>query len=531
MKASFLWVAFALSLNAAANGTAPTGPAGAEIDLMTSAGAVLVKGAWRYSDVGIVETGFRAPDAQGQPTGKPIRTYDYTPHAGVRDFDDGAWMEIAPESLPERRGNGRLSFNWYRIRITVPERVGGFDTRNATLVFQTSLDDCAEIWVDGELPRATGQSGGSVVAGWNALNRLVAGWRVKPGQEIQLAIFGMNGPVSGLPTNFIWMREARLQFYPGVDGPFAVTPQEVNVDVERLDPAIDGIVPENAKVFKLAEGFTFTEGPVYRDGVLLFSDPNENRIYRYEANGALSVFREMSGYTGKDIAEYGQPGTNGLTFDAQGRLTANEHGNRRVTRTEKDGSLTVLADRYQGKRLNSPNDLVYKSDGTLYFTDPPFGLPAFHDDPRRELVVFGVYGVFNGRTELLSGDLHGPNGLAFSPDEKYLYVGNWDPNRKVVMRYPVRADGRLDQGEVFFDMTTAEGEDAIDGVKTDQRGNVYVSGPGGLWIIDASGRHLGTIKTARHPHNFAWGGPDNRTLYLTARSGPYRIELKVPGHR
>src|SRR5947199_3417275 len=175
--------------------------------------------------------------------------------------------------------------------------------------------------------------------------------------------------------------------------PVAITPSEVNVEVIRKDPAIDEIVGPNPKIFKLAEGFQFTEGPVWvRDGgYLLFSDPNANTQYKYTRDGQLSVFRHPSGYSGADTAEYHQPGSNGLTLDREGRLTINEHGNRRVTRLERDGSLTVLADRYQGKRLNSPNDLVYRSDGALYFTDPPFGLPKAFDDARKELPLSGVF--------------------------------------------------------------------------------------------------------------------------------------------
>jgi gluconolactonase len=220
-----------------------------------------------------------------------------------------------------------------------------------------------------------------------------------------------------------------------------------------------------------------------------------------------------------------------LTLDPQGRLTINEHGNRRVTRLEKDGTVTVLADRYQGKRLNSPNDLVYKSDGSLYFTDPPFGLPKFFDDPRKELPFSGVYRWANGQLTLLSTDFTGPNGIAFSPDEKYLYVGNWDEKKKVVMRYQVQPDGTLAHGTVFFDMTGAPGEDALDGIKVDQQGNLYVSGPGGLWVLSPAGKHLGTIIAPRHVHNMAWGDADAKTLYLCARSTLYRMRLGVPGVR
>jgi len=506
----------------------------ATVDLTTDAGAQLMHATWRYSDARIVDVTFRAPDAQGQPTGAPIATHDISPHAGTSDFDDSTWPAIPPTKLREPRGTGRLSFNWYRVNVTVPDRLGSYDPSGAALWLETRLDDYAEVWVDGELDRAYGQEGGSVVAGWNALNRVLIGRHVRPGQKIQLAIFGMNAPISNAPTNYIFVREARLAFYPGTPGPVAVPPHEVNVSVERTDPAIDQIVPANAKLWKVAEGFEFTEGPIWiRDrDALLFSDPNHNTIYQYSAAGELSVFREKSGYDAADIAEYLQPGSNGLTLDRKGRLTIDEQGRHRVSRLEHDGTLTVLADSYEGKRLNSPNDLVYRSDGTLYFTDPPFGLPKFFDDPRKELPFSGVFSWKDGQLRLLSRELRGPNGIVFSPDEKYLYVDNWDPAAKTVTRYPVRRDGTLGRGEKFIDLTAQiPGEEALDGMKMDVQGHLYVSAPGGVWIFDSQGRHLGTI-TAPHPvHNFAWGGKDGRTLYLCARSALYRIDLLQPGIR
>ena len=514
----------------------PNGEPAATIDLATDDGVRIVKGQWRYHDTKIVETDFRAPGPDGQPTGAPVQTYDYTPHAGGANFDDASWDTIGATTLEQRRGNGRLGFNWYRIGITIPDRIAGFDPSGSTGVFETSIDDYAEIWVDGELTRAAGQSGGSVISGWNAGNRLVIGRNLKPGQKIQLAVFGINGPISNPPTNFIYMRSAKLSFYRMAPGPVPIVPSEVNVEVIRLDPAIDAIVPPNPKIFKLAEGFQFTEGPIwFRDGgYLLFSDPNANTIYKYRpepgnAPGVLSVFRRPSGYSGADVAEYGQPGSNGLTLDPQGRLTINEHGNHRVTRLEANGSLTVLADRYQGKRLNSPNDLVYRSDGALFFTDPPFGLPKFFEDPRKELPYSGVFSVVKGRLQLASTDLQGPNGIAFSPDEKYLYVTNWDDKKKIIMRYEAQADGTLRDGTLFFDMTRSVGEDALDGMKVDQQGNLYVSGPGGLWILSAEGKHLGTIVAPKHPHNLAWGDQDGKTLYLCAESGLYRMRLNISG--
>jgi gluconolactonase len=535
---AFIYVCFVLLLTPRARTNAEdlaSAAPPASVDLTTQAGVELVRGAWRYSDVEIVPTQHRAPDMNGQPTGAPVPAWDYQPHAGGREFDDSAWETLDPAMLKARRGHGRLSFNWYRLAITIPERVGTFDPSGSTVELETSLDDYAEIWVDGELPRLTGQSGGSVVAGWNATNRLVIGRNVKPGQKIQLAIFGVNGPISDPPTNFIWMRLAKLSFRAGAATPLAVLPQEVNVRVVRNDAGLDAIVPANPKIFKLAEGFQFTEGPVWQrtGGRLLFSDPNANRIYAYtERSSSLSLFQSNSGYEGADIADYGQPGSNGLTLDNRGRLTINQHGNHRVVRIENDGAVTVLADRYDDKRLNSPNDLVYRSDGAVYFTDPPFGLPKLYDDPRKELPFSGVYRAKDGRITLLSRELKGPNGIAFSPDEKYLYVGNWDPARKVVLRFPVRRNGTLDKSEIFADLTTeVPGEEALDGIKVDTAGNLYLAAPDGLRIYSAAGKHLGTIIAPRPIHNFAWGGDDGKTLYLTARDRLYRIALLSEGVR
>jgi gluconolactonase len=492
-------------------GDVPAGRPDAIVDLASADGVRLVKGQWRYSDTRIVEN---------------EKGLDIVPQAGAAGFDDGAWETIEPATLEKRRTAGKLSFNWYRINITVPERVGAFDTAGSTIVLETVVDDYAEIWVDGQLPLTLGQTGGALVKGFNAPNRVVVARDAKPGQRIQLAIFGVNGPLSRPPSNFIWIRSATLDFYQaGRTGNVTTTDGRVL----RLDPALDRILDGDVKIEKLATGFGFTEGPVWaREGYLLFSDPNNNFIYRWSPDGQVSVYRTKSGYSGVDIAEYRQPGSNGLAFDREGRLTVAEHGNRRISRIERNGMVTVLADSFEGRRLNSPNDLVFKSDGSLYFTDPPFGLPKVFDDPRKELPYSGVYRWSEGKLQLLTKDLTGPNGVAFSPDEKYLYVTNWDAAKKVVMRYAVSADGTLESGRVFFDMTSAPGEEALDGVKVDGEGNLFVSGPGGVWILSPSGRHLGTIQAPELPANMAWGDTDGRTLYLTGRTSLYRIRLKLP---
>ncbi|HYF39859.1 MAG TPA: SMP-30/gluconolactonase/LRE family protein, partial [Gemmatimonadales bacterium] len=385
----------------------------AVVDLRTTAGAALVQAQWRYSDVSIVEVSHREPGPDLRASGAPVSTRDIAPKAGAAEFDDSAWKAISPEALEDRRSPGRLAFNWYRTGITLPQRVGDLDVAGSTVVLELVLDDYAEIWVDGRLPLVLGQAGGQLIKGFNTPNRVVLTRDARPGQQIQLAIFGANGPLSSPPVNFIWIRSATLDFYPkGVIG----APDSADGTIVRLDPALDRIVAPDTRLEKLAGGFQFTEGPVWHpDGYLLFSDPNANTIYRWSPEGSVSVFRTKSGYSGFDIGRYRQPGSNGLTLDPAGLLTINEHGNRRVTRLERTGKITVLADRYNGKRLNSPNDLVYRSDGSLYFTDPPFGLPGVFDDPAKELPFSGVYRLKDGELTLLTRELSGPNGIAFSP--------------------------------------------------------------------------------------------------------------------
>ncbi len=539
-----LWVFAILAIALARSGTtAPAsdylvvpGPSGllpnlpdAVVDLRTKAGADMAGAQWRFREARIKGTVFHGPGPDLGPTGKPNRTYDIFPRPGLPGFEESQWEAISAESLEQRRTPGRVSFAWYSVKLTLPPKIGTFDVNGATAVFEIVVDDYAEVWVDGKLPFVLGQRGGSVAYGFNAPNRLVVARNAKPGQQIRIDVFAINGPVSTSPENFIWLRSATLDFYKPERSRVA---RQVPFEVVRLERDIDSVVPPNAQLEKVASGFPFTEGPVWaKEGYLLFSSPDLNTIFRWSPEGQVDVFRPKSGYTGVNIGEYHQPGSNGLTFDRDGRLTICEHGNRRVTRLEKRGNLTVLADSYQGKRLNSPNDLVYRSDGALYFTDPPFGLPKAFDDPRKELPFSGVFMVKDGRVAVVSKDLNGPNGLAFSPDEKYLYVGNWDAAKKVVMRYPVRPDGTLERGEVFFDMTAAPGEDAIDGMKIDRAGNLYITGPGGIWILSVAGKHLGTIKGPEQPHNLAWGDADGKTLYVTALTSIYRLRLNVEGTR
>jgi gluconolactonase len=464
--------------------------------------------------------------------GRPDAIVDLSSAEGLTTVSAAwTWQDAAPGSplvpvaageLLSRRGPGGTSAAWYRIKVTIPKTVGALATTGTSAIFEIVVDDYAEVWVNGKLSRSLGQGGGSVVAGFNAPNRLVLTRDARPGQTYDIEVYAINGPISDPPSNFIWVRSATLDFYKP-DG----ERRKVAVTVDRKSPGLDAIVAANLSLERLATGFQFTEGPVWvpAERSLLFSDPNDNTIYRWNDDTGVSVFRVKSGYSGVDIGEYHQPGSNGLTLDADGRLSVAEHGNRRISRLEQKGQVTVLADRFEGRRLNSPNDLVYRSDGALYFTDPPFGLPRVYDDPRKELPYSGVFRLKDGRLTLLSNDLRGPNGLAFSPDERLLYVTNWDEKAKVVMRYDVTADGALANGRVFFDMTGAPGDEALDGVKVDRAGNLFVSGPGGLWILSPEGVHLGTIKGPELAANMAWGDDDGKTLYLTARSGLYRLRV------
>jgi gluconolactonase len=524
-----------LLLAFAAVSVAAAGPAGltgldgrpdAIVDLRTAEGARAVGAVWKYANATIVPIDFHAPGPDHKPSGPPSKTFDIVPRAAGAAFDDGSWDTLDPTMLEARRTSGKLAFGWYRLKLTIPARLGPFETAGTTAVLEIVVDDYAEISVNGAMPVVIGGGGtlGATIRGYNSPHRVIVARDVKPGQTVSVAVLGINGPFSDLPSNYVWVRSATLDFYRSER---IAEAHAAAGTIERLDPALDAIVAASSPIERLATGFQFTEGPVWHpDGYLLFSDPNANTIYRLTPDGDLSVFRPKSGYSGLDVGAYGQPGSNGLALDREGRLTIDEHGNRRVTRLERNGTLTVLADRFEGKRLNSPNDLVYRSDGALYFTDPPFGLPKFFDDPGKELPFSGIYRFQDGRLTLLARELTGPNGLAFSPDEGFLYVGNWDTSRKIVMRYPLRPDGTLGSGTVFFDMKGAPEPEALDGLKVDRLGNLFVSGPGGVWILSPDGKHLGTIKAPELPANFAFGGDDRKTLYMTARTGVYRLRLK-----
>jgi gluconolactonase len=319
-----------------------------------------------------------------------------------------------------------------------------------------------------------------------------------------------------------------------VKGNAVDTPKTIGKLVKE-DARFDRLVAPDASLAVLGEGYEWSEGPVWvkrDDGFLLFSDIPRNSIMKWQAGKGVTLFMKPSGFTG--VADYGrEPGSNGLTIDREGRLVLAEHGDRRIARMDWDGGKRTLVDAYQGKRLNSPNDVIVKANGDVYFTDPPYGLPKQADDPRRELDFCGVYRWSPSKNEvtLLTKELSRPNGLAFSPDERTLYVANSDPKRAIWMAYPVQPDGTLGAGRVLKDVTSMVAKDAPglpDGLKVDSQGNLFATGPGGVHVMAPDGTLLGRLDTGQATANCAWGDGGD-VLYVTADMYLCRIKTLTKG--
>jgi gluconolactonase len=311
--------------------------------------------------------------------------------------------------------------------------------------------------------------------------------------------------------------------------------------VARFDPRMDKLVPKDARVEQLAEGFDWSEGPVWikNGGFLLFSDIPRNSVVKWSEKEGISVFLKPSGYTGN--TDYGrEPGCNGLALDLKGQLVCCEHGDRRLSVLTKGGGKRTLVDNYQGKRLNSPNDVVVKSNGDMYFTDPPYGLPKQQDDPSRELDFCGVYylakdggpgGQPYSKLTLLTDKMTRPNGIALSPDEKILYVAQSDSNAPIIMAFDIKADGTVENGRTFFDATELKkkySKGGPDGLKVDREGNLFATGPGGVMVVGKDAKLLGVIETGQATANCAWGD-DGSTLYICADMYLGRIRLTTKG--
>ena len=307
--------------------------------------------------------------------------------------------------------------------------------------------------------------------------------------------------------------------------------------IERLDPALDALLAPDAHLEKLADGFNWSEGPTWlpSEKAVVFSDVPENRVYRWSERDGLGVFLQPSGYTG-ELIKFREQGSNGLTTDRHGNLVLCQHGDRQIASLVKRngvlGTFRPLVSHFGPRRLNSPNDLVFSRQGALYFTDPPYGLEGVNQSPLKELMFNGVYlRRPSGEVVLLTRELTFPNGIALSPDEKTLYVNVSDPARPVVMAYDVQADGTIARGRVFFDTAAlaAQGRKGLpDGLKVDAQGNLWATGPGGVLILNPSGKHLGTLMTGEATGNCAWGD-DGSTLYITADMYLLRVRTLTRG--
>jgi gluconolactonase len=317
----------------------------------------------------------------------------------------------------------------------------------------------------------------------------------------------------------------------------AFVPQSPTPRIERLDAALDKLIAPDARIETLGEGYDWSEGPVWvkSGGFLLFSDVPQNVVYRWKQGEGVKSYLKPSGYTGAE-PRGGEMGSNGLTLDGSGRLVICQHGDRRVARMDAPieapkAVFATLADRYEGKRFNSPNDVVFHSNGDMYFTDPPYGMEKQFEDPRREIPYQGVFRRGrDGAVTLLTKEMTRPNGLAFSPDEKLLYVAQSDPASAIWRVFDVKPDGTLGTSRVLFDATAmVKSKPGLpDGLKIDTGGNLFATGPGGVLIISPQGKHLGTIDTGQATANVAFGD-DGHTLYITADMYSMRVRLKAKG--
>ncbi len=298
--------------------------------------------------------------------------------------------------------------------------------------------------------------------------------------------------------------------------------------VLRLDPALDAIIPPGATLEKVAGGFGFVEGPLWVNGELRFSDLTGNKLYALGADNKVRLLLDKSGGLQNPPAGAFQ-GSNGSVVGPDGVILLEQHGARRIVKVGDDMTLTPFLERYEGKRLNSPNDLVYAPDGALWITDPPYGLLGQDKDPAKEAAFNAVYRYADGKLKAVITDLPRPNGIGFSPDGKTLYISNCEPEM-FVNAYDVNPDGTVSNGRRFISYPGPNPIDVPDGLKVDSQGNVWTSGPGGIRIIAPSGKVLGQLKTAdRAQANLAWGGADWKTAYIMGAGNIYRLQLAIPG--
>jgi len=470
------------------------------VDLQDDDAAALVGARWRTADAAVREVAFVDAGADLGPGDRPAATYEVVPRPGNADFDDADWRDLAPAQTTERLGHGRVSFVWYRLTVTLPERVGRIRLAGATVVFEVVVDDYAEVWVDGELPLALGRTGGPAAAGFNAPNRVVLTRSARPGQTFTVAVFGMNGPISAAPANYVWIRSATLD----VHRPAPAPPVPL-----AIDGTLTGVLPPVVRAERVAAGFDTTAGPVWApDGTLLLSSPAANAVLRWAPEGRVDVVRVKGGYRGVDAGRLARPGPAGLAFDTDGRLVVCQPAHRRVLRVEPHGNTTVLAGRYAGRPLNGPVDVAAAAGGVTYVADPPGAHPG------------GVYAVRSGAVDRLDGGPPAPSALALTPGGDALLAGGADPDGPAVVRWPVRADGTAAGLPVAL-----AGGGGVTGLATDAAGHVFVAGPDVVRVLDPGGGPLGRVALPEPPTGVAVGAG---ALFVTSATAVFRIPLAHP---
>jgi len=496
------------------------------VDLQTEAGAARVGVTWRWSDTRVVTVRDVAVGADLGPSGPPVRTLDILPHAQSPAYDDSDWEVLAAADTYRRLGGGRVSFLWYRFAITLPAAVDGVPVQGCTAVLEMTVDDYAEVWVDGELPRALGDVGGGVVAGFNAPSRVVLTRAAHAGQQFSVAVFAFNGPVSASPRNYVWVRTATLSLFTAER---ARVGQDAALRVHDFG-GLSATIGLTAALERLATGFTAPRAALWDAGGVLVSTPATGALYRWSAAGRVTLVRVTNGVPGAPAGHLREPGTGGLALDPQQRLLLCQRGHGRVLRVNAHGDTTVVLDCCDGLPLAPPWDVCARADGTVYVSAPGTVEPGDRGPRARgggPPLATGVLGVGAAGAFVVDADMAAPHGLALSPDGRTLYAADGLAPR--VMCWPLDSDGRARApGRYLVDLSGLHDDGhagGVEGLAVDSAGTVLACTSAGLWVLAPDGRPLGLLDLPEQPRGVTLGGDDGRTAFVTAGSSLYRLPL------